>query len=389
MRAEIRTMKFEEFGFEDGLMESLGYMGFIDATPIQEQAIPIVMGGDDLIGCAQTGTGKTGAFLLPVINAIMKRKANGEAGDKTTVLVVVPTRELAIQIDQQMDGFSYTTNVSSMALYGGTGGEEWSQTKKSLEDGVDVLVATPGKLISHLQMGHADLSGLTHLILDEADRMLDIGFHDDIIRIISFLPKKRQNLMFSATMPSKIKSFAKRILTDPKEVTMAVSKPAEGVLQAAYLVEDDYKVALVNELLTGKEEYKSVIIFASTKKDVKKVVASFRKNKLSAEGISSDLQQSEREEVMRKFKAKKFRILVATDVISRGIDIKGINLVINYNVPKAPEDYVHRIGRTARANTTGVALTFVNYREKFGMKKIEELIEDKIYTMPYPKKKDD
>ncbi|MFT7612131.1 MAG: superfamily II DNA/RNA helicase [Parvicellaceae bacterium] len=389
MRAEIRTMKFEEFGFEDGLMESLGYMGFIDATPIQEQAIPIVMGGDDLIGCAQTGTGKTGAFLLPVINAIMKRKANGEAADKTTVLVVVPTRELAIQIDQQMDGFSYTTNVSSMALYGGTGGEEWSQTKKSLEDGVDVLVATPGKLISHLQMGHADLSGLTHLILDEADRMLDIGFHDDIIRIISFLPKKRQNLMFSATMPSKIKSFAKRILTDPKEVTMAVSKPAEGVLQAAYLVEDDYKVALVNELLTGKEEYKSVIIFASTKKDVKKVVASFRKNKLSAEGISSDLQQSEREEVMRKFKAKKFRILVATDVISRGIDIKGINLVINYNVPKAPEDYVHRIGRTARANTTGVALTFVNYREKFGMKKIEELIEDKIYTMPYPKKKDD
>jgi superfamily II DNA/RNA helicase len=389
LRAEIRTMKFEEFGFEDGLMESLGYMGFIDATPIQEQAIPIVMGGDDLIGCAQTGTGKTGAFLLPVINAIMKRKANGEAGDKTTVLVVVPTRELAIQIDQQMDGFSYTTNVSSMALYGGTGGEEWSQTKKSLEDGVDVLVATPGKLISHLQMGHADLSGLTHLILDEADRMLDIGFHDDIIRIISFLPKKRQNLMFSATMPSKIKSFAKRILTDPKEVTMAVSKPAEGVLQAAYLVEDDYKVALVNELLTGKEEYKSVIIFASTKKDVKKVVASFRKNKLSAEGISSDLQQSEREEVMRKFKAKKFRILVATDVISRGIDIKGINLVINYNVPKAPEDYVHRIGRTARANTTGVALTFVNYREKFGMKKIEELIEDKIYTMPYPKKKDD
>lgn len=388
MRAEIRTMKFEEFGFEDGLMESLGYMGFIDATPIQEQAIPIVMGGDDLIGCAQTGTGKTGAFLLPVINEVMKQKAKGQSTDKTTVLVVVPTRELAIQIDQQMDGFSYTTNVSSMALYGGTGGEEWTQTKNSLEDGVDVLVATPGKLISHLQMGHADLSSLTHLILDEADRMLDIGFHDDIIRIISYLPKERQNLMFSATMPPKIKSFAKRILTNPKEVTMAVSKPAEGVLQAAYLVEDDYKVALVNELLTDKEAYKSVIIFASTKKDVKKVVSSFRKNKLSAAGISSDLEQSEREEVLRKFKAKKFRILVATDVISRGIDIKGINLVINYNVPKAPEDYVHRIGRTARANTTGVALTFVNYKEKFGLKKIEQLIENKIYTMPYPKKDD-
>ncbi|MBL4704475.1 MAG: DEAD/DEAH box helicase [Flavobacteriales bacterium] len=376
-------MKFEEFGFEDGLMESLGYMGFIEATPIQEQAIPIVMDGHDLIGCAQTGTGKTGAFLLPVINEIMKSDS-----DKTTVLVVVPTRELAIQIDQQMDGFSYTTNVSSMALYGGTGGDEWTQTKKSLEDGVDVLIATPGKLISHLQMGHADLSGLTHLILDEADRMLDIGFHDDIIRIISYLPKKRQNLMFSATMPPKIKSFAKRILTNPKEVTMSVSKPADGVLQAAYLVEDDYKVALVNELLADKDAYESIIIFASTKKDVKKVVSSFRKNKLSAEGISSDLEQSEREEVMRRFKARRFRILVATDVISRGIDIKGINLVINYNVPKAPEDYVHRIGRTARANTTGVALTFVNRKEKGGLKRIEQLIENSIYTMPYPKKDD-
>lgn len=380
MSAEIADMKFEEFGFEDGLMESLGYMGFVEATPIQEQAIPIVMEGHDLIGCAQTGTGKTGAFLLPVINAVMKSKPEG-----TSVLVVVPTRELAIQIDQQMDGFSYTTNVSSMALYGGTGGEEWTQTKQNLEKGVDVLIATPGKLISHLQMGHADLSGLTHLVLDEADRMLDIGFHDDIIRIISFLPKERQNLMFSATMPPKIRSFAKRILNNPKEVSMAVSKPAEGVLQAAYLVEDEHKVKLVNELIASKDNYESIIIFASTKKDVKKVVSSFKKNKLPAEGISSDLEQSEREEVMRKFKAKKFRILVATDVISRGIDIKGINLVINYNVPKAAEDYVHRIGRTARANTTGVALTFVNYKERGGLKKIEKLIENSIYKMPYPK----
>ncbi|MBT4774903.1 MAG: DEAD/DEAH box helicase [Crocinitomicaceae bacterium] len=372
-------MKFEEFEFEAGLMESLNYMGFVDATPIQESAIPIVMRGEDLIGCAQTGTGKTGAFLLPVINAIMKNPSTG-----TRVLVVVPTRELAIQIDQQMDGFSYTTNVSSMALYGGTGGDEWVQTKKNLELGVDVLIATPGKLLSHLQMGHADLSGLSHLVLDEADRMLDIGFHDDILRIISFLPKKRQNLMFSATMPTKIRSFAKRILNNPQEITMAVSKPAEGVLQAAYYVEDEFKVELVNALITEKQSYESIIIFASTKKDVKKIVSSFKKNKLSARGISSDLEQSEREEVLRNFKAKKFRIIVATDVISRGIDIKGINLVINYNVPKAPEDYVHRIGRTARANTTGVALTLVNSKEKGGLKRIEKLIENSIYTMPYP-----
>lgn len=376
---EKYKMKFEEFEFEEGLMESLNYMGFVDATPIQESAIPIVMRGEDLIGCAQTGTGKTGAFLLPVINAIMKQSTSG-----TKVLVVVPTRELAIQIDQQMDGFSYTTNVSSMALYGGTGGDEWVQTKKNLELGVDVLIATPGKLLSHLQMGHADLSGLTHLVLDEADRMLDIGFHDDILRIISFLPKKRQSLMFSATMPSKIRSFAKRILNNPEEITMAVSKPAEGVLQAAYFVEDDFKVELVNNLITEKPSYESIIIFASTKKDVKKIVSSFKKNRLSAKGISSDLEQSEREEVLRGFKAKKFRIIVATDVISRGIDIKGINLVINYNVPKAPEDYVHRIGRTARANTTGVALTLVNYKEKGSLKRIEKLIENSIYTMPYP-----
>ncbi len=380
------AMKFEDFGFEEGLMESLGYMGFVDATPIQEKSIPIITGGDDLIGCAQTGTGKTGAFLLPVIDAIMKMKKQG-ATHKTKALIVVPTRELAIQIDQQMDGFSYTTEVSSMALYGGTGGEEWTQTKENLEQGVDVLIATPGKLISHLQMGHADLSELSHLVLDEADRMLDIGFHDDILRIISFLPKKRQNLMFSATMPPKIRAFAKRILNDPKEVSMAISKPAEGVLQAAYMVEDNHKVELVNDLIQSKVTYESIIIFASTKRDVKTVVSSFKRNKLSAEGISSDLEQTEREEVLRRFKARKFRILVATDVISRGIDIKGINLVINYNVPKAPEDYVHRIGRTARANTTGVALTFVNQKEKPGLKKIEKLIDNSIYRINYPPEK--
>lgn len=372
-------MKFTEFDFEEGLLESLDYMGFKEATPIQESAIPIVMEGNDLIGCAQTGTGKTGAFLLPIINSVMQQNTTG-----TKVLIVVPTRELAIQIDQQMDGFSYTTNVSSMALYGGTGGDEWVQTKKNLEQGVDVLIATPGKLLSHLQMGHADLSGLTHLVLDEADRMLDIGFHDDILRILSFLPKERQNLMFSATMPPKIRSFAKRILNNPQEVSMAVSKPAEGVLQAAYHVEDEYKVELVNSLISKKESYESIIIFASTKKAVKKLESSLNKNQLSVRGISSDLEQTDREEVLRNFKSKNFRILVATDVISRGIDIKGINLVINYNVPQAPEDYVHRIGRTARANTTGVALTFINSKERGWFKRIEKLIESSVYTIPYP-----
>jgi superfamily II DNA/RNA helicase len=271
-----------------------------------------------------------------------------------------------------------------MALYGGGDGDDWSAQKKAILEGVDILVATPGKLISHLNLGYVDFSSLSFLVLDEADRMLDIGFFDDILKIVSFLPEERQNLMFSATMPPKIRDLSKRILNSPQEISIAISKPAEGVLQASYLVYDENKIPLICELIKGKEENKSIIIFSSTKKQVSSIVRYLNKHKIAAKGISSDLEQDEREQVLLDFRNKKVRVLVATDVISRGIDIKDINLVINYNVPSDAEDYVHRIGRTARADTTGVAITLINNDDMFSFKKIEDLIEKEVVKIPTP-----
>ncbi len=372
-------MKFTELNLHPDLEEAIGYMGFEEATPIQSQAIPIIKDNKDIIACAQTGTGKTGAFLIPMIDKIMR-----QSGNQIKALVVVPTRELAIQIDQQIDGLSYGCGISSMALYGGGDGDDWSAQKKAILEGVDILVATPGKLISHLNLGYVDFSSLSFLVLDEADRMLDIGFFDDILKIVSFLPKERQNLMFSATMPPKIRDLSKRILNSPQEISIAISKPAEGVLQASYLVYDENKIPLICELIKGKEEYKSIIIFSSTKKQVSSIVRYLNKHNLAAKGISSDLEQDEREQVLLDFRNKKVRVLVATDVISRGIDIKDINLVINYNVPSDAEDYVHRIGRTARADTTGVAITLINNDDMFSFKKIEDLIEKEVVKIPTP-----
>lgn len=354
-------------------------MGFSEPTPIQEQAIPVIFEGSDLIGCAQTGTGKTGAFLIPVLSKIYE-------SDKTGVkaLIVVPTRELAIQIDQQIEAIAYTSGISSIPIYGGGDGDDWDQQKRALTEGADVIVATPGKLISHLNMGYVKFDNVENLILDEADRMLDIGFYEDIIKIVSFLPKKRQNLMFSATMAPKIRSFAKEILNNPKEVNLALAKPAEGVLQASYLAFDENKSELIVKLISDKPEYKSIIIFSSTKKAVSSIVRRLNKAKLNAEGISSDLDQEKRESVLLKFRNRKVRVLVATDVISRGIDIKDINLVINYNVPQEAADYVHRVGRTARADTTGVAITLINPDDMVRFKRIEDLIEKEIIKLPTP-----
>ena len=373
-------MKFSELGLKDELLESLSYMGFEEATPIQQQAIPIILEGKDLIASAQTGTGKTAAFLLPVLNEILDNTNEG-----VKVLIVVPTRELAIQIDQQIEGISYTLGVSSLSIYGGGDGKEWANQKEVLMKGADIVVATPGKLISHLNMGYVKFDNVTHLIMDEADRMLDIGFHDDMMKIISFLPKKRQNLMFSATMPPKIVSFAKTILHNPEEIRIAVSKPAEGIMQVSYLAYDNQKVKLIQSLIVDKPKLESIVIFCATKKNVIEIVRALQRVKIDAVAISSDLEQSEREKVMNKFKARRIRVLVATDVISRGIDVKGINLVINYNVPKDPEDYVHRIGRTARADATGVAITFINEDDMFSFSKIESLIEKEIMKLQPPK----
>jgi superfamily II DNA/RNA helicase len=355
-------------------------MGFENPTPIQEQAIPIILSNKDLIGCAQTGTGKTAAFLLPILN-----KLTANPTDLTNTLIIVPTRELALQIDQALQGFSYFTSVSSLAIYGGSDGSVFEQEKKALTQGANVIIATPGRLMAHLNMGYVKLDNLQHLILDEADRMLDMGFVDDIIKITTYLPKNRQTLMFSATMAPRIRTLATKLLNEPEQITISLSKPAEGVVQGAYLVYDTQKNNLIKSLLSGKEkELSSVIIFLSTKIKVKELERDLQKAGLKAKAIHSDLEQGEREEVLRNFRSKQLQILVATDILSRGIDIEDIGLVINYDVPGDAADYIHRIGRTARAASTGVALTFINEYDQQKFAQIETLIAAEVKKLPLP-----
>ena len=371
-------MTFSEFGLDERIVNAISYMGFEKATPIQEMAIPQILNGKDLIACAQTGTGKTAAFMLPLLHQLAV-----EPHDGTSTLVIVPTRELAIQIDQQIQGFAYFIPISSLAIYGGGSGSEWETQKKALTS-ADVIIATPGKLISHINMGNVKFSKIRHLILDEADRMLDMGFYDDIMKIIATLPKQRQTLMFSATMPPKMRELARKNLVDPFEVTIAVAKPSERVLQEAYLVNDPFKTRLINEIIKNKPDYDSIIVFSSTKKAVNEITRGLSGKGYTVEGISSDLEQAQREEILNRFRAKQTRVLVATDVLSRGIDIKDISLVINYNVPGDGEDYVHRIGRTARADATGVAITLINEDEMFKFAAIEKLIGSEVqkYNLP-------
>jgi len=353
-------------------------MGFEKPTPIQEKAIPVILQNRDLIACAQTGTGKTAAFLLPVINKIMK-----DHTETVDTLIIVPTRELAIQIDEALQGFSYFTPISSIAIFGGTNGTSYEQEKKALIQGANIIIATPGRLIAHLNQGYVKFKTVKHLILDEADRMLDMGFSDDLNRIISFLPKQRQTLMFSATMPPKIRTLASKILQQPVEINIAVSKPAEGVLQAAYMVQNDKKVDLIKYLLAGKK-LKTIIIFSSTKHKVKELEKELKKLKMNTSAIHSDLTQDQRNEVLRNFKSKKLQILVATDILSRGIDIDSIELVINFDVPSDAEDYIHRVGRTARAESTGVALTFISPSDRRKFRNIEQLIGSEVKKLPMP-----
>ncbi|NOX84543.1 MAG: DEAD/DEAH box helicase [Chlorobi bacterium] len=372
-------MLFNEFGLNEQLLEAISHIGFKEATPIQIKTIPAIMQGRDLLGSAQTGTGKTAAFLLPVINNLLSTHERA-----TSTLIIVPTRELAMQIDQHVQGFTYFTDIGSLPVYGGGDGLSWEQQKKALTSGVDIIVATPGKLISHLNMGYVKFDKLKYLILDEADRMLDMGFYDDIKKIITYLPEKRQTLMFSATMPPKIRELARQILHDPVEVSIALAKPAEGVLQAAYLVYDTQKNDMLTRLIADGNTMKSVLIFASTKKKVIEIVRALKKRNISVEGISSDLEQNEREEVLMRFKSKNTRVLVATDVLSRGIDIKEIDLIVNYDVPGDAEDYVHRVGRTARADASGVAVTFINDEDMYKFRRIEKLIGQEITKLILP-----
>lgn len=366
-------MDFYEFGFDDMLLDSLDAMRFETATPVQSQTIPIIMEGHDLIACAQTGTGKTAAYLLPVINRLVEDEHTG-----INTIILVPTRELAIQIDQQMEGFGYFVPVSSTAIYGGNDSGEWARQRQSLETGADIVISTPGRMLQHIAMGYVDFSNVKHLILDEADRMLDMGFHDDIMQVVNLLPKEgRQTLMFSATMPPKIRELAKSILINPKEVNIAISKPAEKIKQGAYCVYDGQKNPLVKIILESYKEG-SVIIFSSKKSSVKELAKELQRSKFNVGVIHSDLEQKERENVLREFKNRSINILVATDIIARGIDIEKIDLVINYDVPRDAEDYVHRIGRTARANTDGCAYTLVNEKEMNAFSAIERLIEKEV-----------
>jgi superfamily II DNA/RNA helicase len=367
-------MSFQELNLHEQILHAISYMGFETPTPIQEKVIPHIIENHDIMACAQTGTGKTGAYILPILDKIIRKKSN-----YANALILVPTRELAVQIEQQVQGFSYFVSVGSIAIYGGGDGADWEQEKSALKKGTDIIIATPGRLLSHLKMGFVNFDHIRHLVLDEADRMLDMGFIDDIKTIISYLPSKRQTLMFSATMPNNIHLLAQKILVRPVEIFLSLSTPVEALDQKVFLIFNEQKVKLLQHLLTERKEYNSILIFTSAKREVSEIVTALYKYGIHASGISSDLDQEIREEVLGKFRAKRIRILVATNILSRGIDIKDINLVINYNLPHDAEEYVHRIGRTARVNTNGEALTLVIPKELHLLNKIERLIG---YSIP-------
>ena len=377
-------MKFNKLSLNKELENGLEMMGFENATPIQEKTIPIILNGNDLIACAQTGTGKTAAFVLPILSILSEKKQN----NKVKALIITPTRELAKQIDMQIEGFSYFTNTSSYPIYGGGTGPEFENQKQALINGTEIIICTPGRLLAHLKFDYFDTNFINHLILDEADRMLDMGFYDDIIKIVNKLPKKRQTLLFSATMPKAIRKLAKNILSIPKEISLAISKPASGIKQYAFLVYDKHKVKLIKEILLQKKRKKQlnhVLIFASSIKSVKEIKRTLNKSGFISSDMHSGLDQNSRENTIRDFKNNKIKILVATDILSRGIDIKGIELVINYEVPNDAEDYVHRIGRTARADKTGEAITFINENQIKSFMSIEKLIENEVEKIPLPK----
>lgn len=365
-------MRFEEFGFGPTLLDGLNAMGFNKPTPIQEQAIPVIMQSRDVIASAQTGTGKTAAYLLPILEEVSKNPSQ-----HINTLILVPTRELALQIDQQVEGFGYFVGVSSIAVYGGGDGTSWDQQRRAMESGADIIIATPGRLIALLATGAVNFNQLKHLVLDEADRMLDMGFYEDLIKIVNQLPKDRQTLLFSATMPPRILTLAHKILRNPEQISISISKPAEGILQKAYMLYDTQKVEALSYLL-NQDHYSSIIIFASTKDSVKKLESILKRHGITAKAFHSDLEQPEREHIMREFKSKKITTIIGTDILSRGIDVEGIDLVVNYDAPPDPEDYVHRIGRTARAERTGTAVTFINDRDQQKFQSIERLIGREI-----------
>ena len=375
-------MRFEDLELEPEVLDGLDAMNFIEATPIQEETIPVVLEGRDIIACAQTGTGKTAAYILPLLNLIMKHKIEGDK-DAVRAIIIAPTRELASQIDMQFEGFSYFMPISTLSVSGGGNGAQWDQQLRAFNKGADVIIATPGRMISHLINSKISLNSVEYLVLDEADRMLDMGFYDDIMQISKHLPSKRQTLLFSATMPPKIRTLAKNILNNPAEINIAISKPNEAIKQMAYVCYEPQKIGLIEHIFSTPVESKT-IIFSSSKIKVKDLAHRLKRMKYNVRAMHSDLEQSERDEVMLDFKNGKISILVATDIVSRGIDITDIGLVINYDVPHDPEDYIHRIGRTARANAEGEAITFISKEEQDKFGKIERFLEREVQKITMP-----
>ena len=372
-------MRFDELNLEDAILDGLDAMNFQEATPVQEQTIPVILAKKDIIACAQTGTGKTAAYVLPIINELSK---GGFSENAVNAVIMAPTRELAQQIDQQIAGFTYFVPISAVAIYGGTDGVAWEQQRRGLEMGADIVIATPGRLLSYIKLGTVDLSQVSYFVLDEADRMLDMGFYDDIMQIYKQLPSTCQIIMFSATMPPKIRTLAETILKNPEEIQLAISRPPETIMQTAYICYDTQKIKILEDLFS-KARPQRVIIFASAKVKVKELANTLSRMNFNVAQMHSDLEQAQREEVMKDFKNGKIDILVATDVVARGIDINDIRLVVNFDIPHDPEDYVHRIGRTARGtNGEGLAITFVSPEEQSGFKRIEDFLGKQVYKIP-------
>ena len=373
-------MDFYDIDFEDEVLDALDAMNFRECTPIQEKTIVPLMEGHDLIGVAQTGTGKTAAYLLPVLNKLCR---GGYPENAINCIIMAPTRELAQQIDRQLEGFTYFMPISSVAVYGGNDGVRYGQELKGMSLGADILVATPGRLISHITLGNVDLSKVSFFILDEADRMMDMGFYNDIMTIAKQLPADRQTMMFSATMPEDIRKLAKNILNNPVQITLSLAKPADGITQQAYICHENQKMGIIKDIFS-KESAERVILFVSKKSKVKEVATTLRRMGLNVGEMHSDLSQSERDEIMFLYKSRKVDLLVATDILARGIDIDDIRIVINYDVPGDQDDYIHRVGRTARANTKGRGITLVSVNDQLAFKRIEDFIGKPIDKMPLP-----
>ena len=373
-------MFFDELPLADEVLDALWDMHFDECTPVQEHTIPVILEGRDVISCAQTGTGKTAAFILPLLTNLLY---DDHDPNKLNAIIMAPTRELAQQIDQQMEGFGFYVPFSSVAIYGGNDGGAWGTQSTGLQKGADIVIATPGRLLSLMNIYNIDFSGVKYFILDEADRMLDMGFYDDIMAVVNRLPKDRQTIMFSATMPANIRKMAKAIMHNPAEVQIAVSRPPESIRQQAIDIFEPQKNDYL-KLLLKERNLKKVIIFVGKKQRVKDLTRALRAIHIDARAMHSDLEQKERDEVMLDFRNNKVDVLVATDIVSRGIDVDDIPLVINYDVPRDAEDYVHRIGRTARAENKGEAITLVSPEDKHFFNKIERFLQKSIERLPLP-----